>query len=85
MSDPRREVDENIVRMRDEILENAVKLGARMGISLSTVSGKVAGDGMFIPKLKGKGPEEINISTGKYRKVMNKLYDLLGVSTDKAE
>ncbi len=83
--DPRREVDETIVRMRDQLLDNAVKLGARQGVSLSTVSGKVAGDGKFLPGLKGKGPAEINLSTGKYRKVMNKLFDLLGVSSDTKE
>lgn len=75
--DPRREVDETILRMRDQLLENAVKYGARQGVSLSTVSKLVADDGKFLPGLKGKGPEDISLTVGKYRKVMNKLFDLL--------
>ncbi|MBO6511535.1 MAG: hypothetical protein JJ979_24145 [Roseibium sp.] len=77
-ADPKGAIDQDLERMRDQLLESAVAYGARQGIGLSTVSREVAGDGKFLPGLKGTPPEELNFTVGKYRKVMRKLIDRLG-------
>ena len=78
-------VDEQVEKLAKDILDAAIKVGSQLGISLSAVSNKVAGDGKFLPGLQGKKAEDLNFTIGKYRQVMKKLNKLIEGPTDNEE